>query len=39
MKILKEILSSKKFWINIGIIYCLFMIGVIIGRIGYEIKV
>ena len=39
MKILKEILSSKTFWINIGIIYGLFTISVIIGRIGYEIKV
>lgn len=39
MKILKETLSSKKFWINIGIIYSLFIISVIIGRIGYEIKV
>lgn len=33
-----ELLTSKKFWINIGIILGLLIIGMIAGRVYYEIK-
>lgn len=33
-----ELLTSKKFWINIGIILVLFIIGMTAGRVYYEIK-